>query len=135
MQRKPDEPLFQRRVDAQLAGAGQDSILEIELGRRLDAGVGPGAVGVVVLMEDGGAHAVAAQLTIEDEDVDLEALVGGFRRRVPVGDDDTAKGIGRGERHEGERVERGAREERVDAEDRKSTRLNSSHEWISYAVF
>src|SRR5207247_8674354 len=43
--------------------------------------------------------------------------------------------IGRGEPVRGRRrvhVDGGARER---AQDRKSTRLNSSHEWISYAVF
>src|SRR5207247_11261786 len=32
-------------------------------------------------------------------------------------------------------VGRGERRFRADGQDRKSTRLNSSHEWISYAVF
>src|SRR5438105_9848737 len=36
-------------------------------------------------------------------------------------------------RHRAGRVR--GRRPRGDAEDRKSTRLNSSHEWISYAVF
>src|SRR5438105_5966693 len=48
-------------------------------------------------------------------------------------EDDAA---GRGDRGRCRRGRRGrARHETEEQRDRKSTRLNSSHEWISYAVF
>src|SRR3546814_4589577 len=90
------------------------------------------------------------EIAAENVDVELEALVGRLRRRIPVGDDDAAEGVGRGQRHERHGVEGGAPQIGIDADaaiaaaasrpvgrlvadayavvaDRKSTRLNSSH--------
>src|SRR3546814_19744142 len=67
------------------------------------------------LAEDADAQAIGAQGTIKDVDRHLEAFVRGLLRRIPVGDDDAAEGIGRSQRHEGDGVQRGAPQIAVDA--------------------
>src|SRR3546814_2454603 len=57
-----------------------------------------------------------SEVAAKDVDVDLEALVGRLRWRIPVGDDDAAEGVGRGERHEGHRIQRGAPQIGIDAD-------------------
>src|SRR5690606_31512444 len=109
--------LLLKRCDPQLAGPREDGVLDVRLGPRLDRGVHPVAgARIEQLAEDRRAHAVGAQVAAEDVDVDLEALVGRLRRRIPVSDDHAAEGVGRGQRHEGNRVERGAPQIGVDAD-------------------
>src|SRR3546814_10162688 len=82
-----------------LARALQDGVFDIDrgvCGRRL---VGPALV-VMDLAEDADAQAIGAQGTIKDVDRHLEAFVRGLLRRIPVGDDDAADGIGRSQRSE-----------------------------------
>src|SRR5208282_3798972 len=113
--------LFLRRAQTHLPRAREDGVLEIGGGVLVHVGVDPAAGLVVALLaEHAGLHAVGAQFAAEDEDVDLEALVGRGGRAVPIGDDDAAKGIGRGQGHEGNRVERGVPEEGIDADARSA---------------
>src|SRR5579883_672872 len=107
--------LARRRAEPHLPRPRQDGVLDVGAGLLLDRRIDPLAAGVALLAEDAAAHAVGAQLAPEDENVDLEALVGRLGRAVPIGDDDAAEGIGRGQRHEGDGVERGAPEIAVDA--------------------
>src|SRR5262249_52943717 len=72
------------RADAQLACPHQDCILEIGLRRLVDRLIDPAARGRLALAEHSRPHAVGAELAVENEDIDLEALVGRFRRREPV---------------------------------------------------
>src|SRR5207247_4058178 len=100
-----------RRVDA-MAQADRDLILGLEQPRQIGVLVREHARAYVVLSDDIGLLADAV-FVAED---------GGGHDLRPVGRrQDAAPGAHRGRAQ----VSR----------DRKSTRLNSSHEWISYAVF
>src|SRR5690242_8814441 len=100
---------------AHLAGAGQDRILDLAAHVVGHARVLPRAA-LLRLFEDLDLHRVGAELLVEDEDIELVALAGRFGRRVPVGQDDAAERIGAGQRHERDRIERGAPQEAIDAD-------------------
>ena len=63
---------------------------------------------VARLVEHADVEAVGAQPRVEDVDGGLEPLVGLLGVHIPVGDDHPAEGVGRGQRHEGQGVQRGA---------------------------
>src|SRR6185437_13859339 len=86
--------LVGRGRETNLPGARQDGVFEVAAGLGVDRRVDPLAAAVAGLAEHGDAHAVGAQLTIEDEDIDLETLVGRAARAVPIGDDGAAERIG-----------------------------------------
>src|SRR5258708_25091054 len=73
---------------------------------------------------DGERHAGVERAVILEEQI-AEAAVGGDE----LGDDGSGRGQCRGDLDPGEQRRQGMRQ------DRKSTRLNSSHQIISYAVF
>src|SRR5258708_28658138 len=101
-------------ADAKLAGAGEDGVLELGRGFDVDRRIGPLIAVVQALAEHARPDAVRPELLIQYEHIDLEPLIRAFRRRIPVGDDDPAQGIRRGQRHEGHRIEGGAPEIAVD---------------------
>jgi len=75
-------------------------------------------------MEDRHPHGLGAEVLAEDVDVELEALLGGLGRGVPVGDDHAAEGVRGDERHEGDRIQGRAPEEGVDADGLPHVGLN-----------
>src|SRR6185437_3569724 len=97
--------LVRGRAQTNLARPGEDGVFEIDRRVLIDRRVDPVAFTVARLAEDAATHAVGAQLAVEDEDVDLKALVRRLRRAEPVGDDDAAERIGRSQRHERNGVE------------------------------
>ena len=80
--------------DAELPGAGQDGVLKVGGHGLADLRVGPLTGVIADLAEHRDPHPVGAQAAIENEGRRLEALFGRLRRRVPVGNDDAAEGIG-----------------------------------------
>ena len=54
--------------DAQLPRAGQDGVLDVGVGARIDRGVDPVPPGVALLLEHRDPHAVGAQVAVEDVD-------------------------------------------------------------------
>src|SRR4051794_21936497 len=101
--------------DPQLAGLGRDLVLERGRGLRVHRRVGPAAA-PAGLAEDRDLDGVGPQRAIHDQHVDLQTLVRALGRLVPVGDDQPAERVGRGERHEVQRLERAAPEVGVDAD-------------------
>src|SRR5690606_34765488 len=85
-------------------------------------GIDP-SIAVPHLAEDRGAYAIGPQITAQDQQVDLEALVGRFRGGVPIRDDHAAEGIGRSERQEVQSIERRSPEIGIDPYSGARTRL------------
>lgn len=105
-------------ADPQLAGAGEDGVLEIGHGLLVGGDRDPLVGSVQALVKQRDANTVGTQLAIENIDIGLEAVFRCFRRHIPVGDDDTTEGIGRTQRHERQRVQRGPPQEAVNPDRR-----------------
>src|SRR5271166_2767529 len=101
-------PSTSLRLFPQLTGARQHLVLDLADGDSADRRIDPLAVVLQHLAEDADPHAIAAKLAPEDVGGRLEALSAGGGGGEPVGDDHAAKRIGRGQRHEAQRIERAA---------------------------
>jgi hypothetical protein len=91
---------------AQIPGAGQDDVLELLDRRCGDRRVDPGAIGVD-LARGGDPNRIGAKILVEDADGQLDPLTRRLRLRIPVGDDDSAVGVGLKKRREGDGVDSG----------------------------
>ena len=111
-----------QQIDSHLPCPRQDGVLQVRACIGADFGVEPNPTRIAALTEHRNPQAVGSQFAIQNIDIYLETLASGLRRTVPVREDDAAEGVGVRQRHEGNRIECRAPQERIHAHSQSRTR-------------